>query len=893
MEATCNVNSNELNFVNTTDAFDINHHNDNNNSDLIDSLSDSSKNESNNETKFPDNEKNKQTDNDEDQLSDNIENLSAINNLQLLPINENDKINDNNINLGNLQFKSIKINESTIVDGNNKLINKLSLPSHSNLIQSSVPLINKSRHLFNFITEKSTNIMEKALLPQYLQQRDLINQKHIIGANNDNSVLNGGDDDEKSQVIKDENEEKLKENYLQQAEDDKIINGGQEIKNCGMDDDRDEEIEYKVLLDEYKKIKNDKIHLEERIKELENRNQFSSKESISSSIDNRDATINRLTLELRSALSHQENLLQRYTSANKERESMVMKYAISEKQRLDLQRTLDQSHSRLKQLTSDNEIITSKLKTAFNERSRVAQMLDVKCRELIDAQKELEKLREDLDIREVKLKWTQTKLKSETQLHKETADKLEKALTRINELKDECENVRRESSESIKKFQQSEENKAVTLDQQLKEQHARLILERHVVEDKEAVRLQLLKEIETLNHRQQVLIEENNVLTLRCNDFEAISNQLKKSYEELKVISEERLKAISDLTLKSEALESTRLELVGKNQELAAIENELERLRAANNELQNDMDCCVERENQMLEFTQKLTDKNVRLQSDSTMMESRLKELEREQGPLREQVKELKIKIKEMAEELKEEKKKRVDECEILARHLAEQTKMAEDLKQMLEDSKGENSVLKRKHQMTIKELTREVGQLKKKLELTESNTEGAKVAGTRTPSVMSLNDETNGDADVGIIYNELDKQALIERVIKLQRINVKRAEKLDFLEEHTRVLVTELQKKTKIIQNYILNENFDAMGSNERDRYKAELIKHGGIMASVYHQRVSDDNMTLELSLEINQKLQAVLEDALLKNITLKDNIDTLGDEIAKLTIQNQKISK
>lgn len=43
--------------------------------------------------------------------------------------------------------------------------------------------------------------------------------------------------------------------------------------------------------------------------------------------------------------------------------------------------------------------------------------------------------------------------------------------------------------------------------------------------------------------------------------------------------------------------------------------------------------------------------------------------------------------------------------------------------------------------------------------------------------------------------------------------------------------------------------------------------------MASLYNQRVSDDNMTLELSLEINQKLQAVLEDVLLKNITLKVN--------------------
>lgn len=91
--------------------------------------------------------------------------------------------------------------------------------------------------------------------------------------------------------------------------------------------------------------------------------------------------------------------------------------------------------------------------------------------------------------------------------------------------------------------------------------------------------------------------------------------------------------------------------------------------------------------------------------------------------------------------------------------------------------------------------------------------------------------------------------------------------------------------------------------------------------MASVYNHRVSDDNMTLELSLEINQKLQAVLEDALLKNITLKviffkvkyificffvkliyfivnyyslqDNIDTLGEEIARLSIQNQRLQK
>ena len=48
-------------------------------------------------------------------------------------------------------------------------------------------------------------------------------------------------------------------------------------------------------------------------------------------------------------------------------------------------------------------------------------------------------------------------------------------------------------------------------------------------------------------------------------------------------------------------------------------------------------------------------------------------------------------------------------------------------------------------------------------------------------------------------------------------------------------------------------------------------MAKRMGIMASMYTQHVQDGAMTLDLSLEINHKLQAVLEDTLLKNITLK----------------------
>ena len=47
--------------------------------------------------------------------------------------------------------------------------------------------------------------------------------------------------------------------------------------------------------------------------------------------------------------------------------------------------------------------------------------------------------------------------------------------------------------------------------------------------------------------------------------------------------------------------------------------------------------------------------------------------------------------------------------------------------------------------------------------------------------------------------------------------------------------------------------------------------MRKGGIMASVYGSHSKDQAMTLELSLEINKKLQTVLEDTLLKNMTLK----------------------
>lgn len=128
-------------------------------------------------------------------------------------------------------------------------------------------------------------------------------------------------------------------------------------------------------------------------------------------------------------------------------------------------------------------------------------------------------------------------------------------------MKEECEQIRRETQESFRKFQQSEENKAVTLDQQLKEHQARLILERHVTEDKETLRLQLQKELESLKSKQQNLIEENKTLSLKVQESEKTRLINENELSDLRIVADQRQQQITELLEKVSQLETLKLQL--------------------------------------------------------------------------------------------------------------------------------------------------------------------------------------------------------------------------------------------------------------------------------------------------------------------------------------------
>ncbi|XP_037282619.2 coiled-coil domain-containing protein 186 isoform X2 [Rhipicephalus microplus] len=667
----------------------------------------------------------------------------------------------------------------------------------------------------------------------------------------------------------------------------------------------------------------------------------------------REAESMRMLAEARAELlSKNDKLAKHLEMVTKEKDTMVVKYATSEKEVILARRALEDMEKKYREAVKDRDQHFSRVRSLNNERARLCSSLDTKLADMAKLQKEQERLKEELSARDIKIKWAQNKLKTEVDAHKETQAKLEQAQLRLRDLREEAEQVRRDCQEMIRRYQESEEIKSVSLDHQLKEKLSELEEQKMEKESQEEVYHVMKQELESLKRKHKLSIDENNNLTMKIHNLEKERLEYEQTLSKLKEKLNSLKQEIVDLNGKLDEKRNVELQLDREREKVVASQQEVERLRQSAAEMQADMEACHLKEGELLEFTERLTTKSVQLQSEHSLLELKAQNLEEQNSKLTQEIAQLKKQNRDLASSLEAEQKQRQQETQLLARKLAEKTKTIEKLTTQVQDAENEQRVMKRRHISSIKELSRELQLTKKRLEQQQdaqgSPRQGSAPEplglGSRTSSTASLETLGSGPSQVAsnhptvtfvnagrttvppkesrlhaaavTVLNgssrscvgspgasgasssgspehaqtapaqlELDKQMLVERIVRLQKTLARRNDKIDFLEEHIKQLLLEMKKKSKIIQNYITREESGALVPTSMDCNKAEISKKGGIMASVYNSHAVDTTMTLELSLEINQKLQAVLEDTLLKNITLKENINTLGEEIARLS--------
>jgi len=117
-----------------------------------------------------------------------------------------------------------------------------------------------------------------------------------------------------------------------------------------------------------------------------------------------------------------------YDHANRDKESMVIKYAMGEKDILIAKRGKEEVEKKLKESLKDNESYQYKVKTLGTERTRLQGLCETRGAETVQVKKELDKVKEEIKLCEAKLTLANDKFKVEGDAHKTTKENLTELL---------------------------------------------------------------------------------------------------------------------------------------------------------------------------------------------------------------------------------------------------------------------------------------------------------------------------------------------------------------------------------------------------------------------------------------------------------------------------------
>ncbi|NWU06592.1 CC186 protein, partial [Cephalopterus ornatus] len=685
---------------------------------------------------------------------------------------------------------------------------------------------------------------------------------------------------------------------------DKYLQQEQTIKKLIKENKKHQELILEIcsekdnLKDELKKrTETEKQHLsiikqlEARIEEL-NKEVKASKDKLVTQDAAAKNTIQQLHKEMAFRM---EQANKKCEEARHEKETMVMKYVRGEKESLDLRKEKEILERKVRDANKEIEKHTNKIKQLSQEKGRLHQLYETKDGEATRLNREIEKLKEEINSHVIKVKWAQNKLKTEMDSHKETKERLKDAMTKLTEAKEEADQIRINCQEMIKSYQESEEIKSNELDAKLRVTKGELEKQIQEKSDQLEVHHAKMKELEDLKRTFKEGMDELRTLRTKVKCLEDERLRTEDELSKYKEIINRQKTEIQNLLDRVKTVDHLQDQHQRDEQEINALKEEIGGFNSLVADLQKDIEGSRKRESELLIFTEKLTTKNAQLQSENNSLQSQLDKLSYSERELQNQLECVQQAKDDLATKLQKEEDQQKLEVETLQAQLASEQEERAALKTQVDELKDDLATQKRKHAANLKDLTKQLQLARRKLDQIENGNYDKEVSsmGSRSSSSGSLNarssnedrsPENTGSSVAVDSFPEVDKSVLVERILRLQKAHARKNEKMEFMEDHIKQLVEEIRKKTKIIQSYILREEAGTLSSEASDFNKVHLSRRGGIMASLYTSHPADSGLTLELSLEINRKLQAVLEDTLLKNITLKENLQTLGTEIERL---------
>ena len=592
--------------------------------------------------------------------------------------------------------------------------------------------------------------------------------------------------------------------------------------------------------------------------------------------------LHEVSMQYESKISHIDR---KFIECIKEKD--IMKSSLDES--LDARRKLQSNKENLiKNLSNqadENERLRAKLHMSTDDCVKLKKELDLKAYELSEVKKVMKRCQDDLSSASIKVQWANSKLKSECDAHHSTRSKLAGMDAKVREAKEEADMIRANCQAMIDKYQNSEEIQSNALGSKLdklegdysdlqgqfemmkskyenkcvdaEDANRRLEQIKDQLFEKEADYRRILAESKTQENDKNNLANQLEDLDERLNSYNELKAELKNAYHNNQVLDTELI----NMRERVESVEKCNKELTGK-----------------------------EKDN--LDYFQKISGKNADLQLEANSLKMECEGNNRIITSLTTERDELQHKFSEISQKYSSQVGESTSNISDLEVRIKELEQCKSELETQVHDLKNESVVSKRRHQADNKDLIRQIEQFRKQFERQEESmrrtesTNSLESGGGERPDRSGASSEAGDSASVSndsgaTMSLENARILLIERLCSLQKALAKRQEKIEFYESHVSTLTKDVMKKSKIIQSLLLR-----VETGERTKLASAAYKRTAPSATLAESwwGTSSNGMTLKLSTEINEKLQQVLEDTLFKNITLKENIKTLGDEIDRL---------
>ncbi|XP_023314210.1 coiled-coil domain-containing protein 186-like [Trichogramma pretiosum] len=371
------------------------------------------------------------------------------------------------------------------------------------------------------------------------------------------------------------------------------------------------------------------------------------------------------------------DLQKKYDEIHKDRDKMVVRYAGSEKSHIDAQRSIKSLEKKLHENISSRETYRKKNEQLQDRIIKLAGEINGKNSEITTLRNQIEHQKDKLNTKDLQLQWKENRLKHFTHSLEETDKKLNDLIVEYNKLKTKYETL---LLEHLAKSTSNDVNAMRNFSDNSNASPVKLVSEGNEMQNID------LKENDSTS-QNSVSIEN---LYIQCGNYVAQIN-------DLQIRCEKQSEEIQMLTSTLYEKENICKEVELMKSKIEADEVQLQQVNLLNSELQADKQDYKQRLMELLDFTQKLTDKNVQLQCENQNLSSHTKLLEAKQENFYKTVITLLTEKKDLENNLAIEKSKFDQLWEFSVHSIAKLLLDTRQLTQLLSDLRGEYIILQKK----------------------------------------------------------------------------------------------------------------------------------------------------------------------------------------------------